>query len=73
MRASKPMLLQKIITELQDVPEPELNELYQFIQRLPCKNSSIAKYQNRQPGLLTGKLSDSFFEPLPEDELQLWE
>jgi hypothetical protein len=67
------MLLQKIITELQDVPEPELNELYQFIQRLPCKNVVTATPQARQPGLLSGKLSDRFFEPLPEEELQLWE
>jgi hypothetical protein len=67
------MLLQKIITELQDVPEPELNELYQFIQRLPCKKSLVAAPQMRQPGLLPGKLSDRFFEPLPEEELRLWE
>ena len=29
----------------------------------------------RQPGALKGKikLTDAFFEPLPEDELKLWE
>ena len=29
----------------------------------------------RQPGALKGKLAitDAFFEPLPEDELKLWE
>ena len=27
----------------------------------------------RKPGLLKGKLDDSFFEPLPEDELAAWE
>lgn len=27
----------------------------------------------REPGLLKGKLEDSFFEPLPEDELAAWE
>ncbi|MEA5418715.1 DUF2283 domain-containing protein [Spirulina sp. CCNP1310] len=27
----------------------------------------------RTPGLLTGQLSDPFFEPLPESELQQWE
>ncbi len=27
----------------------------------------------RTPGLLSGKLGDAFFEPLPEDELQQWE
>jgi hypothetical protein len=29
--------------------------------------------QPRTPGLLTGKLGDTFFEPLPEEELQQWE
>ena len=27
----------------------------------------------RQPGLLHGKVDDEFFEPLPEDELAVWE
>jgi len=27
----------------------------------------------REPGLLKGKLEDSFFDPLPEDELAAWE
>ena len=27
----------------------------------------------REPGLLPGKLEDSFFDPLPEDELSAWE
>ena len=27
----------------------------------------------RQPGLLSGKVEDSFFEPLPEAELAAWE
>lgn len=27
----------------------------------------------REPGLLRGKLEDSFFEPLPDDELAAWE
>jgi hypothetical protein len=29
--------------------------------------------QSRIPGLLKGTLSNHFFEPLPEDELQRWE
>ncbi len=29
--------------------------------------------ESRLPGLLTGQLSDTFFEPLPEEELQQWE
>lgn len=27
----------------------------------------------RQPGLLTGRVEDSFFDPLPEEELEAWE
>ena len=27
----------------------------------------------RVPGIARGKLTDAFFEPLPEDELQAWE
>jgi len=29
--------------------------------------------QPRTPGLLKGKLSEAFFEPLPTEELQQWE
>jgi prevent-host-death family protein len=27
----------------------------------------------REPGLLRGKIEDSFFDPLPEEELAAWE
>jgi prevent-host-death family protein len=27
----------------------------------------------RQPGLLSGRVEDTFFEPLPDDELAAWE
>jgi len=27
----------------------------------------------RRPGLLSGNVEDSFFEPLPEEELEAWE
>lgn len=27
----------------------------------------------RKPGVLKGRLSDEFFQPLPEDELAAWE
>lgn len=27
----------------------------------------------RRPGLLTGTVDDTFFEPLPEEELDAWE
>lgn len=32
-----------------------------------------SKPPQRQPGRLRGRLEDSFFEPLPEDELRAWE
>jgi prevent-host-death family protein len=27
----------------------------------------------REPGLLQGELEDTFFDPLPDDELEAWE
>lgn len=66
------MLIQKIIQELQDIPEEKLAELYDVIHDFRLGLSpDIA--QPRNPGLLTGKLGDAFFEPLPEEELQQWE
>lgn len=66
------MLIQKIFQELQDIPEEKLAEIYDLIHyfRLGLKQEPITP---RTPGLLTGQLSDSFFEPLPEEELQQWE
>jgi len=66
------MLIQKIIQELQDIPEEKLAQLYDVIHyfRLGL-NQDIA--QPHTPGLLTGQLSDTFFDPLPEEELQQWE
>jgi prevent-host-death family protein len=29
--------------------------------------------RHRRPGRLVGRVTDSFFEPLPEDELRAWE
>lgn len=29
--------------------------------------------QPRRPGLLKGKVDDSFFDPLPDEELEAWE
>lgn len=66
------MIIDQIMQELQDIPEDKLAEIYNMIQNfrlgLNPENS-----QPRIPGLLTGKLGDAFFEPLPEDELQQWE
>lgn len=33
----------------------------------------LAQPKPREPGLLKGKIEESFFEPLPEDELAAWE
>jgi prevent-host-death family protein len=33
----------------------------------------LAAPKARKPGLLKGKVSDAFFEPLPEAELKAWE
>jgi len=66
------MLIQKIVQELQDIPEDKLAEIYDLIHyfRLGLDRETA---QPRTPGLLTGKLGDAFFEPLPEEELQQWE
>ena len=66
------MLIQKIIQELQDIPEEKLAELYDVIHDFRLGLSKDIA-QPRNPGLLTGKLGDAFFEPLPEEELQQWE
>jgi hypothetical protein len=69
---SNSMLIQKIVNELQDIPEDKLAEIYDLVHyfRLGLGSDSI---QPRTPGLLTGKLGNAFFEPLPEEELQQWE
>ena len=66
------MLIQKIIQELQDIPEEKLAELYDVIHSFRLGLSQDIA-QPRNLGLLTGKLGDAFFEPLPEEELQQWE
>jgi prevent-host-death family protein len=33
----------------------------------------LAPLPPRCPGLLTGKVEDSFFQPLPDEELEAWE
>jgi len=34
---------------------------------------AIAPPPPRRPGLLSGRVEDSFFDPLPDDELDAWE
>ena len=66
------MLIQKIVQELQAIPEEKLAELYDLIHyfRLGLDKESQLP---RQPGLIAGEVDDAFFEPLPEEELQRWE
>jgi hypothetical protein len=66
------MLIQKIIQELQDIPEEKLAELYDLIHYFRLGLGQESK-QFRIPGLLKGKLDDSFFDPLPEAEVQRWQ
>jgi hypothetical protein len=66
------MLIEKIYQELQDIPEDKLAEIYDLIHyfRLGLGQEQI---QPRTPGLITGTLGESFFEPLSEEELRQWE
>lgn len=66
------MLIQKIIQELQDIPEEKLAEIYDLIHYFRL---GLGKEPSppRQPGLIAGDVDDAFFEPLPEEEIQRWE
>lgn len=66
------MLIEKIVQELQDIPEDKLAEIYDLIHYF-CLGLGREQPQPRTPGLLTGKLGDAFFEPLPFEELEQWE
>jgi hypothetical protein len=66
------MLIDKIIQELQNIPEEKLAEIYDLIHYFRLGLNQEVN-QPRTPGLLTGKLSDTFFDSLPEEELQQWE
>jgi len=39
-----------------------------YAQLVPLKEVTV-----RTPGIATGKVTDAFFEPLPEEELKKWE
>jgi hypothetical protein len=66
------MSIQKIIQELQDIPEDKLTELHNLIHQFRL-GLEAETAQPRNPGLVAGKLGTAFFEPLPEEELQQWE
>ena len=73
------MLIQQIMQELQALPEEKLVEIYDLIHyfRLGLSKEAdqptVSEVELRTPGILTGKLGNAFFEPLPEEELQPWE
>jgi prevent-host-death family protein len=33
----------------------------------------LEEHQQRRPGLAKGRVTEAFFEPLPEEELEAWE
>ncbi|MCY7333792.1 MAG: hypothetical protein LH649_14315 [Pseudanabaena sp. CAN_BIN31] len=66
------MLIHEIVRELQDIPEDKLAGIYDLIHYFRL-GLGKKRSQPRTSGLLAGKLSDSFFEPLPDEELQQWE
>jgi hypothetical protein len=66
------MLIQKIVQELENIPEDKLPQLYDLIHYFRL-GLSQERTQPRTPGLLKGKLDDAFFDPLSEEELQQWE
>ncbi|MGA1283936.1 MAG: hypothetical protein ACO34J_07735 [Prochlorothrix sp.] len=67
-------MLQQIIHELQAIPPDKLPLLYDLIHHFRLGLTSPSPpLQPRTPGLLSGTLSDSFFDPLPESELEQWE
>ena len=66
------MLIQKIVRELQDIPEDKLAEIYDLIHYFRLRLGQ-EQLQPLTPGLITGTLGDAFFEPLPGEELQQWE
>ena len=65
-------MIQKIIDELNEIPEEKLAQIYDLIHyfRLGLNQQNDLP---RTPGLLRGSLDEAFFEPLPEEELQQWE
>jgi hypothetical protein len=66
------MLIDKIIKELEEIPENKLNQIYEIVHYFRLGINS-EKQTPRNPGLLKGKLGEAFFDPLPEEELQQWE
>ena len=76
MESSEMEIKALIRAELDTFSEEQLKQLYQIIKNFKQETRKSIRDQDqfpRTPGLLSGKLGDAFFEPLPEDELQQWE
>lgn len=58
-----------LIHTLQPDEEVIITENNQPVARL----LSVEERSPRLPGLARGKVTDAFFEPLPEEELKAWE
>ena len=63
------MLIQRIVQELQLIPEEKLAEIYDLIHYFRLGLGKVA-VPPRQPGLLEGDINDAFFEPLSEESFQ---
>jgi hypothetical protein len=67
------MILQKqLIEEIELIPADKYEEIYDLLHHYRLglmQEKNIA----RKAGLLKGKLGNTFFEPLPEEELNEWE
>lgn len=65
-------LRQTLHAQLDRIPEENLDALSAILQQFYV-SLMPEKSAPRVPGLFSGQLSDSFFDPLPEEELQAWE
>lgn len=65
------MLIQKILEEIETIPEEELPQLYEIIHDFRLSILAKPKKNKRKPGLNRGSciISDDFDEPLPD---QFW-
>jgi hypothetical protein len=67
------MILQKqLFEEIELIPADKYAELYDFLHYFRL-GLTLKKTEERKAGLLKGQLSNAFFEPLPEEELNAWE
>ena len=69
LNKGKATLLQKIIDKIKEIPESRQEELYQLIQEFRRRNDT--NQQTAEPyDTPDEEIIDTFFEPLPESELQ---